>query len=152
MTCLTVQNPQILSLNNRRIRKSANIRVLKVIIWCIVSFVLNYYLILFNPFRFLKSVSWFLGAVMSEPKTPTPTPAGDTYKGWVFKWTNYIKGYQRRWFVLSNGLLSYYRYASLQNGSNPWSSHLAAIFIYNYWCRRQTRLIMIWSLTESSFL
>lgn len=51
---------------------------------------------------------------MSEPKTPTPTPAGDTYKGWVFKWTNYIKGYQRRWFVLSNGLLSYYRYASCQ--------------------------------------
>ncbi|XP_042289757.1 oxysterol-binding protein 1-like isoform X1 [Thunnus albacares] len=45
---------------------------------------------------------------MSEPKPPTPT-AGDTYKGWLFKWTNYIKGYQRRWFVLSNGLLSYYR-------------------------------------------
>uniref|UniRef100_UPI00398E5C3A oxysterol-binding protein 1-like n=1 Tax=Pristiophorus japonicus TaxID=55135 RepID=UPI00398E5C3A len=35
--------------------------------------------------------------------------ASDTYKGWLFKWTNYIKGYQRRWFVLSNGLLSYYR-------------------------------------------
>uniref|UniRef100_A0A3Q4HX67 Oxysterol-binding protein n=1 Tax=Neolamprologus brichardi TaxID=32507 RepID=A0A3Q4HX67_NEOBR len=50
-----------------------------------------------------------LGGVMSEAKTPTPTPPGDTYKGWVFKWTNYIKGYQRRWFVLSNGLLSYYR-------------------------------------------
>ncbi|CAN0333898.1 unnamed protein product [Lampetra fluviatilis] len=33
----------------------------------------------------------------------------DTYKGWLFKWTNYIKGYQKRWFVLSNGLLSYYR-------------------------------------------
>uniref|UniRef100_A0A672HR29 Oxysterol-binding protein n=1 Tax=Salarias fasciatus TaxID=181472 RepID=A0A672HR29_SALFA len=45
---------------------------------------------------------------MAEPKPPTPTP-GDTYKGWLFKWTNYIKGYQRRWFVLSNGLLSYYR-------------------------------------------
>ncbi|XP_043971240.1 oxysterol-binding protein 1-like isoform X3 [Gambusia affinis] len=48
---------------------------------------------------------------MSEPKPPTPiipTP-GDMYKGWLFKWTNYIKGYQRRWFVLSNGLLSYYR-------------------------------------------
>uniref|UniRef100_A0A8D2ZG19 Oxysterol-binding protein n=1 Tax=Scophthalmus maximus TaxID=52904 RepID=A0A8D2ZG19_SCOMX len=43
-----------------------------------------------------------------KPPTPTPTP-GDTYKGWLFKWTNYIKGYQRRWFVLSNGLLSYYR-------------------------------------------
>uniref|UniRef100_A0A8C6K5T7 Oxysterol-binding protein n=1 Tax=Nothobranchius furzeri TaxID=105023 RepID=A0A8C6K5T7_NOTFU len=49
----------------------------------------------------------FWGRVMSEPKNPTP--AADTYKGWVFKWTNYIKGYQRRWFVLSNGLLSYYR-------------------------------------------
>ncbi|XP_030208632.1 oxysterol-binding protein 1 isoform X9 [Gadus morhua] len=48
------------------------------------------------------------GLEMSEPKSPTPTP-GDTYKGWLFKWTNYIKGYQRRWFVLSNGLLSYYR-------------------------------------------
>ena len=29
--------------------------------------------------------------------------------GWLFKWTNYLKGYQKRWFVLSNGLLSYYR-------------------------------------------
>ncbi|XP_073994290.1 oxysterol binding protein isoform X1 [Rhodnius prolixus] len=29
--------------------------------------------------------------------------------GWLFKWTNYLKGYQRRWFVLSNGMLSYYR-------------------------------------------
>ncbi|KAG7249309.1 hypothetical protein CRUP_002638, partial [Coryphaenoides rupestris] len=48
---------------------------------------------------------------MLEPKAAAPPPAapGDTYKGWLFKWTNYIKGYQRRWFVLSNGLLSYYR-------------------------------------------
>lgn len=35
-------------------------------------------------------------------------------KGWLFKWTNYLKGYQRRWFVLSNGLLSYYRYSFLR--------------------------------------
>ncbi|XP_034953421.1 oxysterol-binding protein 2 [Zootoca vivipara] len=51
------------------------------------------------------------GALPSAPAT-TPTSAGpgpDTYKGWLFKWTNYLKGYQRRWFVLSNGLLSYYR-------------------------------------------
>ena len=34
--------------------------------------------------------------------------SGDT-KGWLYKWTNYIKGYQKRWFVLQNGLLSYYR-------------------------------------------
>uniref|UniRef100_A0A3B4B2Z1 PH domain-containing protein n=1 Tax=Periophthalmus magnuspinnatus TaxID=409849 RepID=A0A3B4B2Z1_9GOBI len=39
---------------------------------------------------------------MSESKPPTPTP-GDIYKGWLFKWTNYIKGYQRRWFVLKMG-------------------------------------------------
>ncbi|XP_059142601.1 oxysterol-binding protein 1-like isoform X2 [Physella acuta] len=31
------------------------------------------------------------------------------YKGWLYKWTNYLKGYQKRWFVLQNGLLSYYR-------------------------------------------
>ncbi|XP_030625250.1 oxysterol-binding protein 2 isoform X2 [Chanos chanos] len=54
---------------------------------------------------------------MTEPvrtlPSPTPSnaqgPVSDTYKGWLFKWTNYLKGYQRRWFVLSNGLLSYYR-------------------------------------------
>lgn len=32
-------------------------------------------------------------------------------KGFLLKWTNYIKGYQRRWFVLSGGVLSYYRFA-----------------------------------------
>ncbi|XP_051552233.1 oxysterol-binding protein 2-like isoform X2 [Myxocyprinus asiaticus] len=45
----------------------------------------------------------------STTASGTPSPGSDTYKGWLFKWTNYIKGYQRRWFVLSNGLLSYYR-------------------------------------------
>ncbi|XP_013167401.1 PREDICTED: oxysterol-binding protein 1 [Papilio xuthus] len=38
-----------------------------------------------------------------------PAPGDPEKKGWLFKWTNYLKGYQRRWFVLSNGLLSYYR-------------------------------------------
>ncbi|XP_029401159.1 oxysterol-binding protein 2 isoform X2 [Mus pahari] len=37
------------------------------------------------------------------------SPPPDSYKGWLLKWTNYLKGYQRRWFVLGNGLLSYYR-------------------------------------------
>ena len=82
---------------------------------------------------------------------PMTEPKSDTYRGWLFKWTNYIKGiwfetitryinskmrisclrsssrlsmsrcllpgpfktdlkgYQRRWFVLANGYLSYYR-------------------------------------------
>lgn len=33
-----------------------------------------------------------------------------TMTGWLFKWTNYLKGYQRRWFVLQNGHLSYFRF------------------------------------------
>ncbi|XP_048467264.1 oxysterol-binding protein 2-like isoform X2 [Rhincodon typus] len=46
----------------------------------------------------------------SGPALPLPPPPAnsDTHKGWLHKWTNYLKGYQRRWFVLSNGLLSYY--------------------------------------------
>ncbi|KAM4577761.1 oxysterol-binding protein 2 isoform 1-T1 [Fundulus diaphanus] len=50
-----------------------------------------------------------LGKGSASASTAAPAPGSDTYKGWLFKWTNYLKGYQRRWFVLSNGLLSYYR-------------------------------------------
>nr|XP_015828517.2 oxysterol-binding protein 2 isoform X1 [Nothobranchius furzeri] len=49
------------------------------------------------------------GKGSASASTAAPAPGSDTYKGWLFKWTNYLKGYQRRWFVLSNGLLSYYR-------------------------------------------
>lgn len=38
------------------------------------------------------------------------SPAHTDLKGWLFKWTNYIKGYQKRYFVLSHKELSYYRY------------------------------------------
>lgn len=44
-----------------------------------------------------------------ESKMPDGRVCPDHFRGWLLKWTNYIKGYQRRWFVLSNGLLSYYR-------------------------------------------
>ncbi|CAH8523774.1 unnamed protein product [Schistosoma turkestanicum] len=37
------------------------------------------------------------------------SPERDCMKGYLYKWTNYLKGYQKRWFVLQNGLLSYYR-------------------------------------------
>ena len=40
----------------------------------------------------------------------------EQFRGWLLKWTNYIKGYQKRWFVLSNGLLSYYRFGNLRGG------------------------------------
>ncbi|XP_061907322.1 oxysterol-binding protein 2 isoform X1 [Entelurus aequoreus] len=49
------------------------------------------------------------GKSSASASAAAPLPGSDTYKGWLFKWTNYLKGYQRRWFVLSNGLLSYYR-------------------------------------------
>lgn len=47
---------------------------------------------------------------------PVPVP-GDPLsgrepqmKGYLKKWTNYRKGYQLRWFVLENGVLSYYKH------------------------------------------
>ncbi|XP_059487348.1 oxysterol-binding protein 1-like isoform X2 [Neocloeon triangulifer] len=43
-------------------------------------------------------------------------------KGWLFKWTNYLKGYQRRWFVLQNGTLSYYRLKRLKKAEPSSSS------------------------------
>ncbi|XP_051279602.1 oxysterol-binding protein 2 isoform X3 [Dicentrarchus labrax] len=53
------------------------------------------------------------GKGSASASAAAPAPGSDTYKGWLFKWTNYLKGYQRRWFVLSNGLLSYYRSVDL---------------------------------------
>ncbi|ETN77270.1 hypothetical protein NECAME_11163 [Necator americanus] len=46
--------------------------------------------------------------------TSTRGGSGPTFSeeksGWLNKWTNYIKGYRQRWFVLdSAGVLSYYR-------------------------------------------
>ena len=40
----------------------------------------------------------------------TPTNNNGYFAGYLLKWANYIKGYQKRWFVLNNGLLSYFRY------------------------------------------
>ncbi|PIC42864.1 hypothetical protein B9Z55_009804 [Caenorhabditis nigoni] len=35
--------------------------------------------------------------------------------GWLNKWTNYLKGYRQRWFVLdSNATLSYYSYRDIK--------------------------------------
>ncbi|XP_028726515.1 oxysterol-binding protein 2 isoform X3 [Peromyscus leucopus] len=50
-----------------------------------------------------------VGSPVSGAGVPMVAPPLDSYKGWLLKWTNYLKGYQRRWFVLGNGLLSYYR-------------------------------------------
>ncbi|KAL7672791.1 hypothetical protein ACOME3_007672 [Neoechinorhynchus agilis] len=42
-------------------------------------------------------------------KTESAYAKDDKMRGWLHKWTNYLKGYQRRWFVLNDGILSYYR-------------------------------------------
>lgn len=42
-------------------------------------------------------------------KAAVDTPTSGYFAGYLLKWTNYIKGYQKRWFVLNNGLLSYFR-------------------------------------------
>ncbi|KII64246.1 Oxysterol-binding protein 2 [Thelohanellus kitauei] len=36
----------------------------------------------------------------------------DRFEGYLKKWTNYVKQYQRRWFVYENGYLTYYRHRS----------------------------------------
>ncbi|CAG6016412.1 unnamed protein product [Menidia menidia] len=33
---------------------------------------------------------------------------GDAMEGILYKWTNYMTGWQPRWFVLQNGVISYY--------------------------------------------
>lgn len=47
---------------------------------------------------------------------PGPTPDGEQgkdsreMKGYLKKWTNYTSGYKLRWFVLEDGVLSYYKH------------------------------------------
>lgn len=49
------------------------------------------------------------GKNLPAPPSGTPAAHPTDMKGWLAKWTNYLKGYQKRWFVLHDGLLSYYR-------------------------------------------
>ncbi|XP_057295894.1 oxysterol-binding protein 1-like isoform X2 [Hydractinia symbiolongicarpus] len=53
----------------------------------------------------------------------------DQFRGHLWKWTNYIKGYQKRWFVLSNGLLSYYRSPAEMNHTCRGTINLAGAYI-----------------------
>lgn len=45
------------------------------------------------------------------------------------KWTNYLRGYQKRWFVLSNGLLSYYKTQEEMHHTCRGTLNLAGAFI-----------------------
>ncbi|KIM37639.1 hypothetical protein M413DRAFT_258846 [Hebeloma cylindrosporum] len=56
----------------------------------------------------------FLRQLANHDKTliPNPTPMTEppVLKGYLNKYTNVAKGYNTRWFVLKNGVLSYYRH------------------------------------------
>ncbi|XP_071179545.1 oxysterol-binding protein 1-like isoform X2 [Mytilus edulis] len=52
------------------------------------------------------------------------------YRGWLYKWTNYLRGYQKRWFVLQNGLLSYYRNQAEMAHTCRGTINLANAFIH----------------------
>jgi hypothetical protein len=36
-------------------------------------------------------------------------------KGYLKKWTNYTSGYKLRWFVLEDGVLSYYKHQGMSS-------------------------------------
>lgn len=46
----------------------------------------------------------------TSPSNGASSTSNPSMNGFLLKWTNYIKGYQKRWFVLHNGILSYFRY------------------------------------------
>ncbi|KAK4447481.1 Oxysterol-binding protein 2 [Podospora aff. communis PSN243] len=50
------------------------------------------------------------GATTSTPGDPLAGREAREMKGYLKKWTNYRKGYQLRWFVLEDGVLSYYKH------------------------------------------
>ena len=57
----------------------------------------------------LPAASNIISTSSNNASAVTPSGGSGTMCGYLSKWTNYLKGYQKRWFNLSNGLLSYYR-------------------------------------------
>lgn len=50
------------------------------------------------------------GALNATPGDALAGKEGREMKGYLKKWTNYRKGYQLRWFVLEDGVMSYYKH------------------------------------------
>lgn len=50
------------------------------------------------------------GMAAAAPGDPLAGREAREMKGYLKKWTNYRKGYQLRWFVLEDGVLSYYKH------------------------------------------
>jgi oxysterol-binding protein 1 len=68
-----------------------------------------------------------LGGIPSQ-KTSTGASAeagkeSREMKGYLKKWTNYTGGYKLRWFVLEDGVLSYYKHQGMSCAGVPWLRH-----------------------------
>ncbi|KAJ5053713.1 uncharacterized protein L3040_000004 [Drepanopeziza brunnea f. sp. 'multigermtubi'] len=50
------------------------------------------------------------GLASNQPGDALAGKEGREMKGYLKKWTNYRKGYQLRWFVLEDGVMSYYKH------------------------------------------
>ena len=59
---------------------------------------------------FIELPHWVTARKTEKLQEMAKNGESDQYKGWLYKWTNYIKGYQKRYFVIHNGYLSYYRF------------------------------------------
>lgn len=46
-------------------------------------------------------------------ETPFGSKDAREMKGYLKKWTNYTSGYKLRWFVLEDGVLSYYKHQGM---------------------------------------
>jgi ankyrin repeat protein len=57
-----------------------------------------------------KAVLGSTTQVTATPGDPLAGREAREMKGYLKKWTNYRKGYQLRWFVLEDGVLSYYKH------------------------------------------
>ncbi|KHN86237.1 hypothetical protein Tcan_03386 [Toxocara canis] len=61
------------------------------------------------------------GSISSTCGGDSPFMGAEEKSGWLQKWTNYLKGYRQRWFVLdSHANLSYY--SPLNRVSKNWLS------------------------------
>ncbi|KAL3077249.1 hypothetical protein niasHS_013238 [Heterodera schachtii] len=69
---------------------------------------------------------------VKENSAKTNDPNKFEKAGWLYKWTNYVKGYRQRWFVLNaEGILSYYRHPSEVNRSCRGSINLSEANIHS---------------------
>lgn len=53
----------------------------------------------------------------SNAELPSEPSSDVEMKGFLLKWTNYLKGYEKRLFLLSGGFLYYYRHPNV--GKKP---------------------------------